>query len=93
MKFRQDVEGFIPIPEYEDYFIHLDGTVMSTKNGKLRRLKPSLSTHGYPRVSLWKEGKGRFFMIHRLLMLVFVGPSDLHINHINNIRTDTGTVC
>ena len=53
-------------------------------------LKSWLSTTGYPTVSLWSDNKGRFFAVHRLVMLAFVGrcPVGCNVNHKNGTKTD-----
>ncbi len=48
-----------------------------------RVLKASTDELGYKRVSLWREGKGKSFLVHRLVMLAFVTNPDQKpgVNH------------
>lgn len=56
---------------------------------KEKILKPNLNSYGYARAKLLINGKGKTYTVHRLVMLAFVGPSDLHVNHIDmNIRNN-----
>ena len=75
----------------------LDRTCNS-KNGsrqtkRSRILVQEITIHGYCRVRLFdKTGKGKHYAVHRLVLEAFVGKSDLHINHINEIKTDNRLV-
>jgi hypothetical protein len=52
-----------------------------------RVMKPHLKKE-YHGTTLTKDGKTKRFFIHRLVMLAFVGQSDLHVDHINAIKND-----
>lgn len=39
-------------------------------------------------VNLFKNGEKKFFMVHRLVLSAFLGPSDLVADHINGDRFD-----
>jgi hypothetical protein len=55
----------------------------------------SLSTFkdGYKRVGLYKEGRRRNYMVHRIVALHFIEDmGDLHVDHINGDRTDNRLV-
>ena len=67
--------------DYKGYKVYSDGSVLGLR-GKF--IKPSLSNKGYYRVGIY----GKKVSIHRLLMSLFVGESDLDVNHINGIKTD-----
>ncbi len=43
---------------------------------------------GYRHVSLCKNGKVKTHNIHRLILLSFLGESDLQVNHINGDKSD-----
>lgn len=78
------------IPGYEDYQVDTNGDVWSfnyNNIGDCRKLKPAIRK-GYCRVTLYKNGKKKYFTIHRLVMLSFVGESKLQVNHINGIKDD-----
>jgi hypothetical protein len=77
------------VPEYEGlYQVSNLGRVKSLKFGRERILKPQEGKQGYMHVFLYKEGDVKFYRVHRLMMLAFVGESNLQVNHINGIKTD-----
>ena len=92
-------EEWRDVPGYEGkYQVSNKGRVRSldrwVKNGKKSKrfhrggiLKHSLSTVGYPYISLTE---GRKTSIHRLVLEVFVGPcpKGMETRHLNGIRTD-----
>jgi hypothetical protein len=47
---------------------------------------------GYMRVNINFYGISRSEPVHRLVMLAFVGPSDLTVDHINGVKTDNRLV-
>lgn len=51
-------------------------------------LRPIIDRDGYLRVSLAVEGLRPVFQIHRIVMLMFTGPSELQVNHIDGDRTN-----
>jgi hypothetical protein len=59
-------------------------------NGKI--LKPQKEIHGYVHVSLWNNGKGKFYKIHQLVAMAFLNHKPcgmkLVIDHINDDKTD-----
>ncbi len=58
-------------PRYEvsDY-----GHVRSYARGKLRLLKPSLNSRGYPSVRLYDDHGGETQLVHLLVLEAFKGP-------------------
>jgi hypothetical protein len=77
------------VPNYEGHYqVSNLGRVKSLKSGKDKILKPKGNGRGYLQVGLRKEGERKFFLIHRLVMLLFVGESDLEVNHKNGIKAD-----
>jgi hypothetical protein len=76
---------FVQIPGYPRYLIDENGTVVSTRAGKWKVRKKYRDGRGYNTVSL---GAGNVFLVHRLVMLTWVGPSDLQVNHKNGIKDD-----
>jgi hypothetical protein len=71
------------VPGYENYECDIFGNVYSLKFGKRRKLKSSINRCGYLLVNLCKNGKCKGFTVHRLIMLVFHGASELQVNHID----------
>lgn len=92
------IETWKQIPEYDGLYAVSDcGRVKRLErksrngNGEFtlpeRFSKLSLSK-GYFRVGLWRGNEGKVFFVHRLVMLAFVGPSNLSVDHINGDKTD-----
>lgn len=79
------MEDFIEIPGYEEYLIHPDGRIYSTKVN--RELKHRIGSTGYPFVSFTKNNKSKHFSVHRLLAFVFKElpslDSELEVDHDN----------
>jgi hypothetical protein len=71
------------VPGHEDYLVSDQGNVFS-KRAK-RELRPDPTPSGYLRFTLGLRGR---FMAHRLVLLAFVGPSELVCNHKNGIKND-----
>lgn len=84
MKYIKDYEGLYSVTE--------DGKIFATAkyNWKERFLKPWLIGHGYEVVSLYKNGKQRKFLIHRLVAQAYIpNPKGLReVNHKNGNRLD-----
>jgi len=77
---------FVEHPIYRGYLFYDDGTVVSLKWGKWRKLKPYADGPGYARLSI---GTDRMCIrVHRVIMELFKGPSDLYVDHINGIKMD-----
>lgn len=80
------------VPGYEGkYIVSNTGKVISlprtrTIKGKQRLLsgrvlKQSVTPNGYAKVTLFKDGRAAQTSVHRIVMLAFVGPSNLQVNH------------
>lgn len=88
------------IPGYEGYYqVSNLGNVKSlTRLRKLRleltctvkekMLKPQKATNGYLFIILSKDGKTRQILLHRLVMLSFIGKSKLEVNHKDGNKTN-----
>lgn len=65
--------------------------VYVSDQGRIRRgnkiLQPTLNANGYLRISFGNSVR-RGYYVHRLVMLMFVGPSKLQVNHKNKDRRD-----
>ncbi len=82
------METFKNIPDYDRYAVSNIGRVINNKTGRI--LKPGFNKHGYLQVSLYKDGKAKSYLLHRLIALAFlenVDNKDL-VDHINNIKHD-----
>lgn len=104
-------ERWLPIPGYEGLYEVSDlGRVRSvarvvdrggrplTVPGKM--LRPLKHGGGYRMVNLWRDGEGRFLLVHQLVLRAFVGPPpEKHIglhglggptdNRLSNLRWGT----
>lgn len=87
------MEIFKDIPGYEGYYQasnmgrikSLERVIVDSRNIRIFKekiLKPII-VHGYCHVTLSKNGKRKAFIVHRLVLLTFKGPSDLQTNHID----------
>ena len=79
------------IKGYEDYSIYEDGRIIRTyKNGKKRELKGHITSEGYKRIDLSKNGKQKKFLLHRLLALHFIpNPENKYsVDHENRDKLD-----
>jgi len=64
------------IPGFPGYAINELAEVYSYKGRDPKKLKQPPATGGYPRVSLRKSGKTHVMRVHKLMALVFLGPSE-----------------
>lgn len=82
-----DKSKMLDIPGYAGrYSITPDGQVWSHINQKW--LRSDVNNNGYHRVKLYGNQGYRKVGVHRLVMLAFVGPSDLQVNHKNGDKSD-----
>ena len=53
-------------------------------------LKPTVGKQGYCMVHLWRDGKSKTMMVHRLVAWTFLGPrpEGLEIRHLNDDKLD-----
>lgn len=92
------MEVFKPIPEYKGiYEVSNKGTIRTDKNKttytkgvgvrhwKQRIMKLKTDKGGYKRVTLWKDGKSKDFLVHRLVATAFIpNPNKFEIiNHLD----------
>ncbi len=82
-------EIFRDIENYENlYQISNLGRVYSVKSGKF--LKPQKRKDNYLQVILWKNGKLKAYLVHRLVGQAFI-PNPMNykeVNHKSEIKTD-----
>lgn len=80
---------------YPDYLVYEDGRVFSKKRRKM--VKSIIKKHGYHQVGLYKDGKPKYYLVHRLVALHYIPNSENksfvdHIdrnklnNHVSNLR-------
>lgn len=84
-----------PITGYEGYYeVSNLGDIkrIVTYKGKpiLRILKPQDDGSGYMKVRLYKQGKSKFFRVHRVVMRAFIGecPENNEVNHKDGDRAN-----
>lgn len=95
-------EIFKPIPGFPDYEVSNMGVVRSLKRGKVRIVSFFLlsAKKPYLTVNLYSNGKEHVRLVHRLVMLAFVGPcpEGMQVCHydcnranncLTNLRYDT----
>ena len=85
-----DMEKWIILSEpYNNYAVSDLGQIKNVKTGRIlsQHLRPN---DGYLQVTLWQNGKGKSFPVHRLVALNFLkNDNDSNIvNHINGIKVD-----
>ena len=73
--------GIMKIKGYENYEVTCSGDVLNSKTGKA--LKPTNNGKGYLQVVLCKNGKGKKFLIHRLVAEAFI-PNPLNLPCVNH---------
>ncbi len=92
-------EEWKDIPNYKDFYqVSNYGRVKSlsrivkhslggSKIVNSRILKNGKDFGGYPTVSLSRNGSQRSFTVHKLVMRSFCGESELHVDHLNEVKT------
>lgn len=79
-----------PLKNYEsNYTINQTGEIKNVKTGRI--LRPVLNPqNGYLYVSLWSNGEGRIFALHRLVGIQFIPNPDNkpELNHIDSNRAN-----
>lgn len=90
--------GFRQIPGFPRYAVDEHGAVISvcgTRGGikswdKAKRLKPSTAKDGYRRICLWHEGREHTALVHKLVLLTFVGPcpDGMECRHLDGCKTN-----
>lgn len=95
-------EKWVPVMGYEGLYevsdlgrIRSVDRVVNEKHPYMRKgvvLRPVIKRNGYQHVLLYRLGKRKDALVHRVVMESFVGPSDLQVNHINEEKTDNRLV-
>jgi len=83
--------GFVPVREFPGYSVSIVGDVWSDKTNRF--LKPAISTPGYLRVSLCRNGMSKYFDIHRLVAKTYItNPENKPcVNHIDGNKKNNIT--
>jgi hypothetical protein len=83
------MEDWKEIKDFEGiYEVSSKGNVKRIKTQLI--LKPRRHTGGYYTVCLWKNGKDKYFFIHRLVASMFIENKDnkREVNHKDGIKTN-----
>ena len=85
MEIYKDIEGYENL-----YQISNLGNVKSFQTGKEKILKPNKTKKGYLRIELWKQGKYKKYLVHRLVAQAFIPNPNLYpvVRHINDNPDD-----
>jgi len=85
------MENWKNIPGFPKYYMVSDlGNIRNSETGE--NFKPFLSNSFYPAVTLFNGVRCKAYLVHRLVLLAFIGPTKLHVDHINGIKTDNRLV-
>ena len=88
------IEQWKPVKGYEElYAVSNLGRVKSLnyhRTGVEKIIKPKKSGNGYLQVGLWKNGKRKFFLVHRLVAEAFIpNPEGFEqVNHKDEVKTN-----
>jgi len=84
-----ELETWHPLPGYGGLYEVSDiGRVWSCR--KRKTLSLVVNKRGYVQCNLYRDGRVKNHMVHRLVALAFFGkiPSGLQVNHKNGVKTD-----
>ena len=83
-----DYEFFLPVENYENYFISNFGNVKNNKTNKI--MKQCNHRQGYKKIGLTKNGNRKMFLIHRLVALAFLENPDNKpkVDHIDENKAN-----
>lgn len=83
----KDIKGFEGLYQFSNLY-RVKSSPRATTSGKI--LKIQIGGHGYPHVSLCKNGKYKIRKIHHLVLEYFIGPCPygMECRHKNDIKTD-----
>ena len=83
-----DFEMFLPIENFENYFVSNFGYVKNSKTNKI--LKPINHNQGYKQINLCKNGNVKTFTVHRLVAKAFLENPDNKpmIDHIDENKSN-----
>lgn len=69
------------IPGFDNYFCTPNGDIISLNYGEIRLRAKHITEKGYQRVCLSKGGKTISLYVHRIVAELFIGKSNLLVNH------------
>lgn len=76
------------VPDFENYLVSNLGNVLNQKYNRYK--KPTKCQNGYWSIGLSKNGKYKFWLLHRLVAITFLpNPQNKpQVNHINSDKKD-----
>lgn len=80
-------EQWKEVPEFENYEVSNYGEIRNKKTGRFLKGHKKISD-GSISVTLIQDDNKKSIFVHRLVLLVFVGESDLEVNHKNENKSD-----
>lgn len=80
-------EVWKPVPGFEGYYEVSNYCVIKNRHGRI--IKPTIDAKNRARVELWKNNKGKKYLIYRLAMQAFV-PNPMNLPEVNH-RTEDPT--
>jgi hypothetical protein len=82
------LELFMKIPGHENYKASTKGRTFSIKKNKF--LKPRVSNNGYYQIYLYKDKKGKNYLLHRLVAFTFLFNEEGYeqVDHIDRDKTN-----
>lgn len=83
-----EIEIWKPIPGFEDYSVSSLGRFRNKSGLESNPAPKTGDKKSYAQVCLKTENGWKSFRLHRLIILAFYGPSDLHTDHINADKSD-----
>ena len=79
-------ERWVLIPGYDGKYSVSDAGRIRIEGTDGRIMRPYVTRGGYLRVCLRQNGKKKMCLVHRLVALAFLGPSDLLVCHLSQLR-------
>lgn len=82
---------YVKVPGFPDYYATRSGEVYSSRDGKMKLLKPEITKHGYARCRVFNEARILRTGIHRIIAMTFIprhNETDILVNHKNGNKLD-----
>ncbi len=88
MNFPINIEQWRLIDGYDNYEISSHGRVRNNEKSKI--MKSNLIRTGYQQIGLNKNGKKKYFLVHRLIGFAFLekNEEDIEVDHIDHNRSN-----
>lgn len=87
--YRTRLEFWKPVPDYPDYWVSTYGRVLSFRRKIPNYMSLNRDRYGYTYVGIRDvNGVRKMLKVHRLVLLTFIGVSNLEVNHIDGCKTN-----